>query len=65
MVAESGLPGFDANRWFGLLAPAGTPMPIVRQINADFAEAKAKDLEQQKRAELDSARSARLPKRVY
>lgn len=28
-VAESGLPGFEATSWFGLMAPAGTPAPIV------------------------------------
>ena len=34
-VAESGLPGFEASSWFGLLAPAGTPAAIVAKINAD------------------------------
>ena len=33
-VAESGLPGFDAGSWFGILAPAGTPGPIVNRLNA-------------------------------
>ena len=34
-IAESGLPGFEASSWFGLLAPAGTPPAIVARINAD------------------------------
>jgi tripartite-type tricarboxylate transporter receptor subunit TctC len=34
-VAESGLPGFEASSWFGLLAPAGTPAAVVARINAD------------------------------
>jgi tripartite-type tricarboxylate transporter receptor subunit TctC len=34
-VAESGLPGFEAASWFGLVAPSGTPPEIVRKINAD------------------------------
>jgi tripartite-type tricarboxylate transporter receptor subunit TctC len=34
-VAESGLPGYEANTWFGLFAPAGTPRGIVDKINAD------------------------------
>jgi tripartite-type tricarboxylate transporter receptor subunit TctC len=38
-IAESGVPGFDVNPWFGLLAPAGTPAAIVRQINGDVASA--------------------------
>ena len=33
-IAESGLPGFDAGSWFGILAPAGTPPAIVNRLNA-------------------------------
>ncbi len=33
-VAESGFPGFEAIGWFGLLAPKGTPQPIVKQLSA-------------------------------
>jgi tripartite-type tricarboxylate transporter receptor subunit TctC len=38
-IAEAGVPGFDVNPWFGLLAPAGTPPAVVSQINADVAAA--------------------------
>jgi tripartite-type tricarboxylate transporter receptor subunit TctC len=34
-IAESGLPGFEASSWFGILAPAGTPKQIITRINAD------------------------------
>jgi tripartite-type tricarboxylate transporter receptor subunit TctC len=34
-VAESGLPGFEALVWYGLLGPAETPSDIVRSINAE------------------------------
>lgn len=34
-VAESGYPGFEANVWFGLFAPAGTPPEIVKKISED------------------------------
>jgi tripartite-type tricarboxylate transporter receptor subunit TctC len=37
-IAESGLPGFDVNPWWGILAPAGTDMAVVRKINSDIAE---------------------------
>jgi tripartite-type tricarboxylate transporter receptor subunit TctC len=37
-MAESGLPGFDVNPWWGILAPAGTDMAIVRKINTDVAD---------------------------
>jgi tripartite-type tricarboxylate transporter receptor subunit TctC len=36
-VAESGLPGFEASSWFGLVAPAGTPPAIIAKINAEVA----------------------------
>jgi tripartite-type tricarboxylate transporter receptor subunit TctC len=34
-VAESGLPGYEAVGWFGLLAPAATPQATVAKISAD------------------------------
>jgi tripartite-type tricarboxylate transporter receptor subunit TctC len=37
-IAESGIPGFDVNPWWGILAPAGIDMAIVRKINSDVAE---------------------------
>ena len=37
-LAESGLPGFDVNPWFGLVAPAATPAAIVNQLNRDINE---------------------------
>ncbi|HUN68241.1 MAG TPA: tripartite tricarboxylate transporter substrate binding protein [Burkholderiales bacterium] len=38
-VAESGLPGFEASNWFGLMAPAGTPPEIVARLNSETARA--------------------------
>jgi tripartite-type tricarboxylate transporter receptor subunit TctC len=32
-LAESGFPGFEATSWFGMLAPAGTPRPIVDRVH--------------------------------
>jgi Tripartite tricarboxylate transporter family receptor len=32
-IAESGLPGFDASLYYGLVAPAGTPHPIIDKLN--------------------------------
>jgi tripartite-type tricarboxylate transporter receptor subunit TctC len=37
-VAESGLPGFEASSWFGLLAPAGTPKDIITKLNGEVAK---------------------------
>ena len=38
-LAESGLPGFSIMSWFGLLAPAGTPRPIIDRLNAEAIKA--------------------------
>lgn len=35
-LSESGLPGYDAAGWFGILAPAATPAPIVQRLNAEI-----------------------------
>jgi tripartite-type tricarboxylate transporter receptor subunit TctC len=35
-VAESGLPGFEADLYYGLLAPAGTPRPIIDRLNKEL-----------------------------
>jgi tripartite-type tricarboxylate transporter receptor subunit TctC len=38
-IAESGLPGYEASSWYGILAPAGTPRDIVQRLNAEIAKA--------------------------
>jgi len=38
-VSESGVPGFEAITWFGVLAPAGTPRDIVNRVNAEITRA--------------------------
>jgi tripartite-type tricarboxylate transporter receptor subunit TctC len=35
-IAESGIPGFDAASWIGIVAPAGTPPALVDKISADI-----------------------------
>jgi tripartite-type tricarboxylate transporter receptor subunit TctC len=40
-IAESGLPGYDIGTWWGLLAPAKTPMPIVDRLAAAMRKATA------------------------
>ncbi|MDB5809229.1 MAG: hypothetical protein JWN94_1351 [Betaproteobacteria bacterium] len=47
-IAESGLPGFDTDVWFGLVAPAGTPPEIVIRTRRDIAQVVAQpDLRKQ------------------
>jgi tripartite-type tricarboxylate transporter receptor subunit TctC len=38
-VAESGIPGFEANTWYGILAPAGTPKAVVARLNSEVTKA--------------------------
>ncbi|KLR57022.1 tripartite tricarboxylate transporter substrate binding protein [Diaphorobacter sp. J5-51] len=38
-VAESGLPGYEAIAWNGVLAPAGTPKEVVDRLNAELKKA--------------------------
>jgi tripartite-type tricarboxylate transporter receptor subunit TctC len=40
---ESGVKGFDSQGWFSLLAPSGTPQPILEKINAEVNKALATD----------------------
>lgn len=35
-IAESGWPGFEAITWFGFVAPAKTPAPIIKELNANI-----------------------------
>ena len=34
-VAESGVPGFEASAWFGLVAPAKTPAPMLAKLESE------------------------------
>jgi tripartite-type tricarboxylate transporter receptor subunit TctC len=43
-VAESGYPGFDASLWLAIMAPAGTPAPVLERLNKEIVAAvSAKD----------------------
>ena len=36
--AEAGMPQYQYDSWFGIMAPAGTPAPILKKIHDDIAE---------------------------
>ena len=38
-IAEAGVPGGESGSWIALLAPAGTPAPIIQKISADIKDA--------------------------
>jgi tripartite-type tricarboxylate transporter receptor subunit TctC len=37
-LAEQGIQGFELNFWFGLVAPAGTPKPVVDKLSSEIAQ---------------------------
>jgi tripartite-type tricarboxylate transporter receptor subunit TctC len=37
-IAEAGLPGFDANNWYGLVVPAKTPRALIGRLNAEVTK---------------------------
>lgn len=40
-IAESGYPGFEAAVWYGFLAPAATPKPVIERLHAEIQKALA------------------------
>jgi tripartite-type tricarboxylate transporter receptor subunit TctC len=38
-IAQAGVPGFESTLWYGMLAPAGTPLPIVSRLHAILTRA--------------------------
>jgi tripartite-type tricarboxylate transporter receptor subunit TctC len=38
-IAESGYPGYDFSSWFGVLAPAATPQPVIAKLRAEIVKA--------------------------
>ena len=38
-IAEAGVPGYEMDSWLGILAPAGTPQPVIERLNAEFNRA--------------------------
>jgi tripartite-type tricarboxylate transporter receptor subunit TctC len=40
-LAESGVPGYEATTWTGIVAPVGLPKPLVARLNAELAKAVA------------------------
>jgi len=38
-ASEAGLAGYDSTGWFGVVAPAGTPTPVIQRLNAEITAA--------------------------
>ena len=41
-IHESGVPGYDANQWYGVLAPAATPRDIITKLHTDIVKVLAR-----------------------
>jgi tripartite-type tricarboxylate transporter receptor subunit TctC len=37
-IAEAGVPGYETGIWLGLMAPAGTPRPVLERLNVEIAK---------------------------
>ena len=53
-VAEAGIANYEALQWYGLLAPAGTPAPIITRLHAETAKA-VRSAEMKERLAADGA----------
>jgi len=57
--AEAGLPGAEATNWWGIVAPVGTPAPIIERLQQDIA-AILDSADTRKRFELEGAEALRM-----
>ena len=37
-ISEAGLPGYEVSVWYGMLAPAGTPTPVITRLHAEISK---------------------------
>ena len=64
-IAESGVPGFAAYGWFGIVAPPGTPKEIVSSLNAQIVKSLADPVTRQRLAEGGSEIVANSPEEAH
>jgi tripartite-type tricarboxylate transporter receptor subunit TctC len=58
-ISEAGVPGYEAYNWWGLLAPAGTPTPVIERLHAAVSEILSSK-ESAKRFESEGAEPVRM-----
>jgi tripartite-type tricarboxylate transporter receptor subunit TctC len=58
-IAEAGVPGYEVSNWWGILAPAGTPQPILDRLYKEIT-AILDSPDTRKRFELEGAEVARM-----
>jgi len=63
-VAEAALPGFEAETWWGIVAPAGTPHAILAKLNASARQALASDDTKKRFADLGMSNGSSSPEEL-
>jgi tripartite-type tricarboxylate transporter receptor subunit TctC len=63
-VAESALPGFEAETWWGIVAPAGTPQAVLTKLNAAARKALADDDTKKRFADLGMTNGGSSPEEL-
>jgi tripartite-type tricarboxylate transporter receptor subunit TctC len=58
-ISESGVPGYEAHNWWGILAPAGTPAPVIEKLHRDLTSVLS-SRETEKRFETEGAEVVRM-----
>ncbi len=58
-ISESGLPGFEVSNWWGILAPAATPAPVLERLNKELS-AILDSPDTRKRFDLEGAEVVRM-----
>jgi tripartite-type tricarboxylate transporter receptor subunit TctC len=58
-ISESGVPGYEAHNWWGILAPAGTPAPVIEKLHKDLTSVLS-SRETEKRFETEGAEVVRM-----
>jgi len=63
-IAEAGVPGYEANNWWGVLAPAGTPAPVIARLRQEIT-AILESPEMRKRFEAEGGEAARMSQQEF
>jgi tripartite-type tricarboxylate transporter receptor subunit TctC len=58
-IAEAGVPGYEVSNWWGILAPAGTPQPVLHRLYKEIT-ALLDSADTRKRFELEGAEVVRM-----
>jgi tripartite-type tricarboxylate transporter receptor subunit TctC len=58
-ISEAGVPGYEATNWWGLVAPAGTPRPVIERLHKEISVILA-SAETKKRFETEGGEAAQM-----